>query len=395
MNSLPLRKLIRKHGALGYLAVGCYLLGYWLFHFKRRQTALILTLLALAYASVTWMALRIADADFDPSYMRQCQKGMMPTDPQSYTITDLGVVSGYTYSFGRNINAKGQTAGTLSDKDFEKRHAFFCTSGGKISDIGTLGGDVSFTFGLNDEGYVVGTSYTASQELRGFVWHNGKMTSVGTLGGRVSIAEGINNKGQIVGISANANGKANAFLWQDGSIKNISAQCPGTYNGATAINDNSDIAGVTTEDGETVEAFVLSGGRSRILPTLGGTYTAPTAISTKAVVGIARLADDDDTFHGFVATSSGIQDIGTFGGDNSFALGVNNSGQAVGMAQTTRGVIHAALWHNGKLTDLNTLIPSGSGWELYIAGGINERGQIVGTGGVGNTVHAFVLTPKG
>lgn len=392
MNSRPLRKLIRKYGALGYVVVGGYLLGYWLFHFKRKQTAVVLALLVLAASAALRLNTSVPSGDMEYTLIG---REAVRTNAQSYTITDLGVVSGYAYSFGQHINAKGQTAGVLSDEEFEKMHSFFCTSNGKMSDIGTLGGDFSTTYGINDDGQIVGTSYTASQQLRGFVWQNGKTTSIGTLGGQLSIAEGINNKGQIVGVADTPDGKAHAFTWQNGDIKDISAQCPGSDNAASAINDNSDIAGIYTQDGETISAFLLSGGRSRTLPTLGGTFTLPIALSTKAVVGLGTLADGDEIVHGFVTTSGGIQDIGTFGGDNSFALGVNNSGVAVGMAQTKRGSLHAALWQSGKLTDLNTLLPSGSGWEVLVANGINERGQITGTGVVGNTIHAFLLTPKG
>src|SRR5439155_9868957 len=45
-------------------------------------------------------------------------------------------------------------------------------------------------------------------------------------------------------------------------------------------------------------------------------------------------------------------------------------------------------------TDLNTLIPGGSEWTLDRAWGINDAGQIVGTGfinGIGN--HGYLLVP--
>jgi probable HAF family extracellular repeat protein len=55
----------------------------------------------------------------------------------------------------------------------------------------------------------------------------------------------------------------------------------------------------------------------------------------------------------------------------------------------------AFIWQNGVITDLNTLIPSGTGWVLQQANGINDNGQIVGTGTIGGQAHAFLLTPMG
>ena len=93
--------------------------------------------------------------------------------------------------------------------------------------------------------------------------------------------------------------------------------------------------------------------------------------------------------------ASGIQDVGTLGGKFSFAEGVNSSGIVVGAAETAKAGVHAFAWQNGKMVDLNKMLPSGSGWELFSASGINERGQITGTGLVGRNVHAFLLSPKG
>lgn len=54
----------------------------------------------------------------------------------------------------------------------------------------------------------------------------------------------------------------------------------------------------------------------------------------------------------------------------------------------------AALWIEGKLYDLNDLIPKDSGWDnLEEANDINERGQIVGRGMKDGNQHAFLLNP--
>jgi uncharacterized membrane protein len=54
---------------------------------------------------------------------------------------------------------------------------------------------------------------------------------------------------------------------------------------------------------------------------------------------------------------------------------------------------HAFLYQNGVLFDLNALLASTAGWELTAAYGINDAGQIVGTGILDGVEHAFQLDP--
>jgi hypothetical protein len=45
------------------------------------------------------------------------------------------------------------------------------------------------------------------------------------------------------------------------------------------------------------------------------------------------------------------------------------------------------------MLDLNGLIDPNSGWQLYAAYGINDSGQIVGTGTFAGFSRAYLLTP--
>jgi probable HAF family extracellular repeat protein len=68
-----------------------------------------------------------------------------------------------------------------------------------------LGGTYSEANGINDAGQVVGSSTINTPNnsfLRhAFLWENGKMTDLGTLGGQSSTAISINNAGTVVGQS--------------------------------------------------------------------------------------------------------------------------------------------------------------------------------------------------
>jgi probable HAF family extracellular repeat protein len=87
-----------------------------------------------------------------------------------------------------------------------------------------------------------------------------------------------------------------------------------------------------------------------------------------------------------------MTDLGTLGG-NSFAYGINQTGDAVGYSSLDTGESHAFLERNGSLVDLNSLPGAGAGWELIAAYGINDAGQIVGTGLFQGQQRVFRLDP--
>jgi hypothetical protein len=61
---------------------------------------------------------------------------------------------------------------------------------------------------------------------------------------------------------------------------------------------------------------------------------------------------------------------------------------------TTNYHNHACLYADGKLVDLNSLLPKSSPWELNTAMGINDFGQIIvwGSADGGNHYRSFILT---
>jgi len=88
-----------------------------------------------------------------------------------------------------------------------------------------------------------------------------------------------------------------------------------------------------------------------------------------------------------VCESYQISDLGTLGGEYSYACGINDSGQVVGYSQTTTSHDHAFLYDDGALTDLGTL----GGTSSY-AYAINANHSIVGTTSLAGErqSHAFV-----
>jgi probable HAF family extracellular repeat protein len=123
-------------------------------------------------------------------------------------------------------------------------------------------------------------------------------------------------------------------------------------------------------------------------------------IATKITSALARYASMAAIVGAIITASAAIasaglysiSDLATLGGDSSAAYSINDSGQAVGWANTAAGDQHAALFSNGTVTDLNSLINAASGWILIGAYGINNAGQIVGIGTINGEQHAFLMT---
>jgi|SRR6185312_9826190 len=86
-----------------------------------------------------------------------------------------------------------------------------------------------------------------------------------------------------------------------------------------------------------------------------------------------------------------MTDPGTLGGIGSFGLDINSSGQIVGYFYTTGDSLHAFLDTGGIMTDLDSLLPPDSGWDLQVANAINDSAQIVGYGIIGGQTNAFLL----
>ncbi|MHB8242520.1 MAG: Calx-beta domain-containing protein [Solirubrobacteraceae bacterium] len=76
---------------------------------------------------------------------------------------------------------------------------------------------------------------------------------------------------------------------------------------------------------------------------------------------------------------------------NAFA--VNASHVVIG-SKTVSGVEHAAIWQGGEVTDLNTLLPKGSGWVLRRATAINDKGDVAGIGSHEGKTRMFLFKPE-
>ena len=295
-----------------------------------------------------------------------------------------------------------------------------------MQDLGTLGGNNSCAYGINNAGQVVGQADTATTS-HAFLYSVGNMSDLGDMcgGTGTSVAYGINNSGVVVGQATARVVKSgieyrpgHAFVYGAGGMQDLgtlpwddSIQIPPTPSSeARAISDSGQIVGVSdtavVHNGTiyaTNHAFSCRGGQMDDLYTLPPDFTVvgpATSVARAVNVGgdIAgwSTADVGGDFRPFLYTQSGMQGLGSLGGMNTGAYGINTGGQIVGLAGSTGVDIgdRAFLYSNASLVDLNSLIAPMSGWTLTIATAINDSGQIVGAGFIpGNSIHAYLLTP--
>jgi probable HAF family extracellular repeat protein len=121
------------------------------------------------------------------------------------------------------------------------------------------------------------------------------------------------------------------------------------------------------------------------LGTLGGNESKAYGINYAGqVVGTAKTSSGD--FHAFSWERGGIKNLGILNGySNSKAGDINNAGQVVGYAYNQLGTSgHAFLWNNGTMYDLGTL-----GGTYSEALDINNRGQVVGVSNISGSSFPY------
>ena len=134
-----------------------------------------------------------------------------------------------------------------------------------MQDLGTFGGTVSWAYGINNSGQIVGgsnlsdnTQYYAYLDSGGGSL-NQATDSLGTLGGNNSIAYGINNSGEVVGFADASNGHGHVYLYSGGTMHDLGTFVGGTRSQAYAINDNGQIAGLAYISSSAYHAFLHNG----------------------------------------------------------------------------------------------------------------------------------------
>jgi probable HAF family extracellular repeat protein len=298
----------------------------------------------------------------------------------SYLASDLGTL-GSSSAVGFKINDSGTVVG-WAETIYGYPQAFQSPAGGPLQTLGSLSASDSYAMGINSAGVIAGTAYVSGQP-HGVIWNGSTTTDLGA----GVYATGINDPSVVVG------GNGHAFVMTNGVYQDLGVLTGGDWSSAYAINNSGMVVGYSSLASGNFGAFFWTPQNGmQQLGTFGGLDSYATGLnSSDEVIGYASLSSGYE--HAFSAQGTVMTDLGTLGG-SSFAYGINDSGEIVGYSWPVNGGNpHAFLYLNGIMIDLNSLIPSGSGWQLLEAYGINATGQIVGEGLLNGQSHAFLLDP--
>jgi probable HAF family extracellular repeat protein len=394
-------------------------------------------------STTSWLSLMVAPVPMQLT--AQAQKA-------HYTITDLGP-SSTPFSQASSVNNIGVVAGVAVVPDGAQhavlwfRRSFF--------DIATpgLGGPNSVAASVNEWGQVVGQAESSQadpnkENFCGYgtgltclplLWQYGKPSTLPLLGGHNGSAGQINKHGEVAGYAENGvsdpgcptgarvNGTGpqvldfEAVVWEprQGEIRELHPLPGDTVGMAFGINDDGQTVGSSGSCANTVIPPFGAGlhavlwdkdGVAHDLGNLGGTgnpdllaigNVANVVNNRGQVAGVSAMSGNTTT-HAFLWTKERgkMSDLGTLSGDvNSAALGINDRGEMVGASFGAAGPINgnprAFLWKDGRMTDLNDLIPPNSPLHLLTAFAINEAGEIAGFGVTSSgNLHAFLATPS-
>ena len=360
--------------------------------------------------------------------------------------TDLGALdpSDENCSNVANVNDRGEIAGYAENGVLDPQTGMteiraVLWKNGEITDLGTFGGNESGANAINNRGQIAGVALNAipdpyslvdlilgstnGTQSRAFLWENGRMLDLGTLGGNDAWASGINARGQVVGFShtsmsvnppittfpcASPSGAptVDPFLWENGEIVDLGT-LGGTCGAPFFLNNHGQVVGYSNLAGDQItDVFFWDQGKL-------------TDLSTPQPVGtliFANWLDDSGEVVGGLSAPAGVTggaalwrngvltNLGALQGDCGSEAWTTNKGIVGGVSVSCDGSLwRAFLWENGSMVDLNALVSPNPALQLIYAIGINDRGEIAGTGvlpGVSTAPpdqdtlsHAFLLIP--
>ena len=291
------------------------------------------------------------------------------------------------------INNAGQVAGYSGSRLAAR--AYLWTPGGTVQDLGTLGGESSWAYAINQSGQVAGGSTVADGNQHAFLWTPGQgMQDLGTLPGALSsTARGINDLGQVVGESTfprtgPPEPETHAFLWSPAlGMKDLGTLGGGlTSSVAFDINNAHQVVGrgflakivpppVDPETGSHGFLWTQAEGMREI----SGLDIAYAINDAGQVVGRSYVTRPYSVaYHAFRWTAAdGLQELAAFpAGDSSAALGINNAGQIVGWSTVGVGDyygVYGAIWTASE--GIESLSQTTG---ISHVRGINDHQQIIG-----------------
>jgi probable HAF family extracellular repeat protein len=214
--------------------------------------------------------------------------------------------------------------------------------------------------------------------LFGMAAYGDPIYTIANLGGAASLSSttgyAVNSAGTVAGWGMNSTGGQQAFVSSGGVLTSLPLGS-GTESYAYGINDAGTVVGNTYVGGQSHGTIWTGAGATDL-----GANTYATAINNAGEVAGGNGG-------AFVVVDGEVQSLATLAGiEWSAAYGINNAGEVVGSGQLANGTFRGLIWNpDGSVALLGTL--GGSSSE---ATGVNSSGEVVGFASLANGyVNAF------
>jgi probable HAF family extracellular repeat protein len=335
---------------------------------------------------------------------------------QPFPVTGIGNLSGGPSIAWAISNGSGQPVVGETDTNNNLNHkACTFTTGMLATNTGSGPGgfftpQAAYRISTTNLIYC-GSGQSASISTRAFRNYGGTTTELGTINPFLqnSEARGVNNNGTIVGTCwamnyypGSGGGNSYAFSWTP-TNPGTPTSTAGTLafiplHAAYDINDSNLVVGQLNG-----LPYQLNLNTSALasMGSLGGSLAGAALSNNNAGAAVGYSPATSGFRHAFRWTSGGgMQDIhpavlASPPVGESFAYDVNASGLVVGTfyAANTGANGHAFIYNpaSGLWRDLNTWLPSGSGWVLEVAYGISDNTCVVGRGKHNGQTEGFKM----
>jgi probable HAF family extracellular repeat protein len=305
-----------------------------------------------------------------------------------FTIIGLGGLNSHAYG----INNSGTVVGGYgaTSYPFDQQRPFIWQNGA-LTELpvpdNSLGRGAAFA--ISDSGYIAGTTEGGGNDYEGTVWYNGQLLPQRVPGPDYAQLTDINNSGVSVATFDSSSSGFSSGECFAGDMNCIIPPLLPYYTTLLGINNSGELVGATFNHPTNSQSAAVSyknGTVTTLFPNAGSTQSVAIAVNNSGSIagsydGSAFLLDGGrDINLGFaIPVNTGLSV--TWAGN---PLAINDWGEVVG---------DQYIWYGGQLYNVNNLLPANSGWTITEVDGVNNSGQIVGTGIYNGQTEAFIANP--